>query len=59
MAGAVPPVGQHMAPVRVHQLAGGARWMAWLAGRPRVQQRGPPGEVHQTGTGELTLRLDF
>lgn len=57
MAGAVPPVGQYLAAVRVHQLAGGARWLAWLTGSPRVQQRGSPGEVHQTRTGVVDLLL--
>lgn len=57
MAGAVPPVGQYLAAVRVHQLTGGARWLAWLTGSPRVQQRGSPGEVHQTRTGVVHLLL--
>lgn len=59
MAGTVPPIGQHLAPVRVHQLAGSAWWLAWLTGSPGVQQCGSPGEVYQTGAGELTVYLYF
>lgn len=57
MAGAVPPAGQHMAAVRVHQPAGGARGLARVTGRPGVQQCGSPGEVHHHGTG--TCEFDF
>lgn len=52
MAGAVPPAGQHLAPVCVHQPVGGVWGLAHLPGHPGVQQPGPPGEVHHPGTGK-------
>lgn len=57
MAGAVPPVGQYLAAVCVHQLAGCVWWMAWLTGSPQVQQCGPLGEVHQAKPGIVELYL--
>lgn len=56
MVGAVPPAGQHLAAVRVHQPAGSARWLARLAGRPGVQQCGPPGEVYHPGAGTVKFQ---
>lgn len=55
MAGTVPPAGQHLAAVRVHQPAGGARWVAGLTGRTGVQQCGSPGEVYHPGAGKCTV----
>lgn len=59
VAGTLPPAGQHLAALRVHQPAGGARRLARLAGCPGVQQRGSPGEVRHPGRGKSAARLQW